>query len=189
MVGLGTGTLAAYGRPGDELRIYEINEQVLDLARKEFTFLADTPAKIVPVLGDGRLMLEREAAQGFDVLVLDAFSGDSIPVHLVTLEAMETYLRHMKPEGILAVHTTNAYLDLHPVVARAAGHFGKTAVLYAYRQGEEEKTCFTSDWVMVMSPDRAANLPEGLLPAEGIEAKPDFRPWTDSFSNLLGVLK
>ncbi len=189
MVGLGTGTLAAYGRAGDELRVYEINEQVLALARSEFSFLADTPARVVPVLGDGRLMLEREPPQGFDVLVLDAFSGDSIPVHLVTLEAMATYLKHLRPGGMLAVHTTNAYLDLHPVVARAAEHFGKTAVLYAYRQPAEEKICFTSDWVMVMSTERAVNLPEGMLPAERIEAKPGFRPWTDSYSNLLGVLK
>ncbi|MCC7059704.1 MAG: hypothetical protein IT508_05670, partial [Burkholderiaceae bacterium] len=92
MVGLGAGTLAAYGRAGDELRIYEINEQVLDLARREFTYLSDSAARIAPVLGDGRLMLEREPAQGFDLLALDAFSGDSIPAHLLTLEAMQGYL-------------------------------------------------------------------------------------------------
>ncbi|MBI3149892.1 MAG: fused MFS/spermidine synthase [Betaproteobacteria bacterium] len=189
MVGLGTGTLAAYTRAGDALRIYEINEQVLDLARREFTFLDQSPAPITPVLGDGRLMLEREAPQGFDLLALDAFSGDSIPTHLVTLEAFEVYLKHLKPEGILAVHTSNAYLDLPPVVARAAEHFGKAAVLYAYVQGDEEKVCYTSDWVLVMSPERAANLPAGMLPADLITAKAGFRPWTDGYSNLFRVMK
>jgi hypothetical protein len=103
--------------PGDEMRMYEINEQVLDLARKDFTYLADSPARIVPVLGDGRLMLEREAVQNFDLLAIDAFSGDSIPTHLLTIEAMQAYLRHLKSDGVLAVHITNRYLDLRPVVA------------------------------------------------------------------------
>ncbi|KAB2843003.1 MAG: hypothetical protein F9K47_07920 [Burkholderiales bacterium] len=189
MLGLGTGTLAAYGRAGDEIRVYEINQQVLDLARSEFSFLSDSAARIVPVLGDGRLMLEAEEPQNFDVLALDAFSGDSIPTHLLTLEAFAVYLKHLKPEGILAVHTSNAYLDLPPVVARAAEQFGKKAVLYAYQQGEGEEVCFTSDWVLLMSPQRADRLPEGMLPADLISTKAGFRPWTDSFTNLLRVMK
>ncbi len=189
MVGLGTGTLAAYGRAGDEILVYEINSQVLEVARGEFSYLADSAARIVPHLGDARLVLEGQATQGFDVLALDAFSGDSIPTHLLTLEAFAVYLRHLKPEGILAVHTSNAYLDLPPVVARAAEHYGKAAVLYAYRQGEQEEVCFTSDWVLVMSPERAANLPEGMLPADLITTKAGFRPWTDTFTNLLRVMK
>ncbi|MFZ9545335.1 MAG: spermidine synthase, partial [Hylemonella sp.] len=112
ILGLGTGTLAAYGRAGDELRFYEINEQVLDLARNEFSYLSDTPAQVQHVLGDGRLMLEREQAQQFDLLVMDAFAGDSIPTHLLTLEAMKTYFGHLKSGGILGVHITNHYLDL-----------------------------------------------------------------------------
>lgn len=189
MVGLGTGTLAAYGRQGDEMRIYEINEQVLELARSHFTYLADSPARIVPVLGDGRLMLEREPDQGFDLLAIDAFSGDSIPAHLLTLEAMQAYLRHLKPDGILAVHITNRYLDLQPVMAAAAQHYGKTALLYALEHDEEEDFCFSSDWVLVMSPERAAALPLVMNDGEPLVPKPGFRPWTDGFSNLFSVLK
>lgn len=189
VVGLGAGTLATYGRAGDELRIYEINEQVLDLARSEFTYLADSPARIVPVLGDGRLMLEREAPQQFDLLAMDAFSGDSIPAHLLTLEAMKTYLGHLKPDGLLAVHITNHYLDLKPVMAAAAQHFGKTAVLYSLEPKDDDAYCRNSDWVLFMSAQQAAHLPAGLQGGEALVPRVGFKPWTDSFSNLLGILK
>ena len=189
VVGLGAGTLATYGRAGDELRIYEINEQVLDLARSEFTFLSDSPARIVPVLGDGRLILEREAQQQFDLLAMDAFSGDSIPAHLLTLEAMTTYLGHLKSDGLLAVHITNHYLDLKPVMTAAAQHFGKTAVLYALEPKDDDAYCRNSDWVLFMSAQQAAQLPAGLQGGEPLVPRVGFKPWTDSFSNLLGILK
>lgn len=189
MVGLGTGTLATYGREGDEVRIYEINEQVLDLARSQFTYLADSPARIVPLLGDGRLVLEREPDQGFDLLALDAFSGDSIPVHLLTLEAMQGYLRHLKPDGILAVHITNRYLDLRPVMAAVAQHYGKTALLYEMKPDDDDDFCFSSDWVLLMNPARAAALPPAMHDGEPLAPKPGFRPWSDGFSNLFSVLK
>lgn len=189
VVGLGAGTLAAYGRQGDEVRIYEINDQVLELARSQFTYLSDSPAHIVPVLGDGRLMLEREPAQGFDLLAMDAFSGDSIPAHLLTLEAMQGYLRQLKADGILAVHITNRYLDLQPVMAAAARHFGKTALLYALEPDEDDDFCSSSDWVLIMSPARAAALPLVMNDGEPLQPRPGFRPWTDSFTNLFSVLK
>lgn len=189
MVGLGAGTLAAYGRAGDELRIYEINDQVFDLARSQFSYLADSPARIVPVLGDGRLMLEREPDQGFDLLAMDAFSGDSIPAHLLTLEAMQTYLRHLRPDGILAVHITNRYLDLKPVMAAAARHLGRTALLYALEPDKDDDFCYSTDWVLIMSPERARALPLVMNDGEPLEVLPGFRPWTDSFSNLFSVLK
>lgn len=189
VLGLGTGTLAVYGRAGDEMRFYEINEQVLELARSEFTYLADSPARIVPVLGDGRLMLEREAAQQFDLLVMDAFSGDSIPTHLLTLEAMRTYFDHLKPDGVLAVHITNHYLDLQPVMAVAAQHFGKTAWLHELEPDDSDAYCRHSVWVLFMDPATAARTP---TPPDGgvrLQPRPGFKPWTDSFSNLLGILK
>lgn len=189
VLGLGTGTLAAYGRAGDEMRIYEINEQVLTLARSEFSYLTDTPARIVPVLGDGRLMLEREAPQQFDLLAMDAFSGDSIPTHLLTLEAMRTYLGHLKPEGLLALHITNHYLDLRPVMAAAAQHFGKAAFLYELEPDNNDAFCRHSAWVLFMPPARMADLPAELRGGEQLLPRPGFRPWTDSFSNLLGILK
>jgi hypothetical protein len=189
VVGLGAGTLSVYGRAGDEMRIYEINEQVLDLARSEFSYLADTPARIVPVLGDGRLMLERESPQQFDLLAMDAFSGDSIPTHLLTLEAIQTYLGHLKPEGLLAIHITNHYLDLRPVMAAAAQHFGKTALLYELQPESNDAYCSHSIWVLFMRPERASSLPANLQGGERLVPRPDFKPWTDSFSNLLGILK
>lgn len=189
VVGLGAGTLSVYGRAGDEMRIYEINEQVLDLARSEFSYLADTPARIVPVLGDGRLMLERESPQQFDLLAMDAFSGDSIPTHLLTLEAIQTYLGHLKPEGLLAIHITNHYLDLRPVMAAAAQHFGKAALLYDLEPQDNDDYCRHSIWVLFMRPDNAASLPAGLQGGERLLPRPGFAPWTDSFSNLLGILK
>lgn len=189
MVGLGAGTLAAYGRAGDTLRIYEINDQVLQLANSHFTYLADSPARIETVLGDGRLMLEREPDQGFDLLALDAFSGDAIPAHLLTLEAMRTYLRHLRPDGILAVHITNRYLDLQPVMAAAARHYGRTALLYGLEKDEDNPSCYSSDWVLIMTPERAAALPLVMNDGAPLEARAGFRPWTDGFSNLFSVLK
>ncbi|QOY89278.1 fused MFS/spermidine synthase [Paludibaculum fermentans] len=124
VVGLGAGTLAAYGRPGDEFRFYEINPMVVQFAKQHFRYLSDTPARVDIAVGDGRLLLEHEADQNFDLLVIDAFSGDSIPVHLLTREAFKTYRRHLKPGGILALHLSNLYLDLMPEVRVLAADQG-----------------------------------------------------------------
>ncbi len=189
IVGLGVGTLATYGRAGNEMRMYEINDQVVDVARREFTYLSDSPAKMISVLGDGRLMLEREPTQHFDLLAMDAFSGDSIPTHLLTLEAMKIYLRHMKSDGILAVHITNQYLDLQPVMAAIAQHYGKVAMLYSLPKNPSEPFCRHTTWVLLMSPERAANLPKELQGGIKLAPRPSFKPWTDSFSNLVDILK
>ena len=116
IIGLGAGSLAAYAERGDVFRFYEINPLVEMLARTEFTYLADSRGRTEVILGDGRLSLERERGQDYDLLVVDAFSGDSIPVHLLTTQALELYFRHLKPGGILALHITNTHLDLAPVV-------------------------------------------------------------------------
>ena len=189
VVGLGSGTLATYGRAGDVMRIYEINEQVLDLARSDFTFLSDSAARIEPVLGDGRLMLEADPPQHFDLLAMDAFSGDSIPAHLLTLEAMQTYFGQLKPEGLLAVHITNRYLDLKPVMAAAAQQYGKTALIYELKPDDSDLYCRSSIWVLMISPERAAALPASLQGGELLKPRPGFAPWTDSFSNLFTILK
>jgi hypothetical protein len=120
---------------------------------------------------------------------MDAFSGDSIPAHLLTLEAMQGYLRHLRPDGILAVHITNRYLDLQPVMAAVAQHYGKTALLYELERDDDNDFCFTSDWVLIMSPERAAALPLVMNDGKPLKPKPGFRPWTDAFSNLFSVLK
>src|SRR5258708_40362705 len=116
LVGLGAGTLAAYGRPGDVFHFYEINPRVEEVAGRFFTFLGQSHAKTEMVTGDARLSLEAEPSQGFDLLAVDAFSGDAIPVHLLTKEAFALYLRHLNRGGILAIHTSSTYLDLAPVV-------------------------------------------------------------------------
>jgi SAM-dependent methyltransferase len=189
ILGLGTGTLAVYGLAGDEMRIYEINEQVLDLARSEFTFLSDSPAKIVPILGDGRLMLEREPDQQFDVLAMDAFSGDSVPTHLATVEAIKVYLRHMRPDGYLVFNITNHYLDLRPVMAAAAAELGKVALAYQVKSVADNEMCRPSHFALIIDPARLETLPELLRDFTRLEPRPGFKPWTDNFSNLLGILK
>ena len=189
VLGLGIGTLAAYGRPGDEMRIYEINDQVLDLARSEFTYLSDSAAKIVPVLGDGRLMLEREPDQQFDVLAMDAFSGDSVPTHLVTVEAIREYLRHMRPDGYLVFNITNHYLDLRPVMAAAAAQLGKVALAYEVTSVPADDVCRKSHFALIVDPSRLDSLPEPLRDFKRLEPRPGFKPWTDNFSNLIGILK
>lgn len=189
ILGLGCGTLAAYGRPGDTIRIYEINPLVLEIARSEFTYLGDTPAHIETVLGDGRLSLERERSQQFDVLVMDAFSGDSVPVHLITREAFQTYLRHLKPGGILAVNVSNKHLDLRPVMERGADAVGRIALFYSYQASEEDSLCKDADWVLIA--ERSVRETQPKLYAAGQVLKPytGFRAWTDDFSNMFRILK
>ena len=128
VIGLGAGVIAAWMKPGDRLVFYEISPRVVDIARREFTFLEDTSAKTEVVLGDGRLSLEREPPRGYDVLGIDAFSGDSIPMHLVTREAMAIYVKHLKPDGVIVFQATNRFIDLLPVVKRLAAEFGLEAV-------------------------------------------------------------
>jgi len=188
LIGLGAGTLATYGRSGDVYRIYEINPQVFELADSEFTFLRDSSAQTERVLGDARLALEREAPQGFDLLAVDAFSGDAVPVHLLTAEALDVYLRHMKPDGIVAFHVSNRYLELAPVVARIAALKGVHAVLVS-DDAKESKWLNSTDWVLVAR-DPAVLAREPVRGAASPIALPaNTRPWTDDFNNLLGVLK
>lgn len=188
VVGLGTGTLASYGLDGDVLRFYEINSQVVDLARSEFSFLSDSKALIEVALGDARQTLERETNQQFDVLVLDAFSSDSIPVHLLTLEAFRSYLRHLKPDGILAVHISNRYLDLKPVIARLA------QALDLHGRSVDSPSdlpihVFNAKWVL-LSPDPRAFENAGLKSAATVlEGSASTGLWTDEFSSLYEVLK
>ncbi len=190
VIGLGIGTLSAYGRKGDEYRFYEINSQVVSVARAHFTYLSDTKARVEIALGDARLNLEREPAQGFDVLAVDAFSSDSIPVHLITKEALGVYLRHMKPGGVIAFHVSNRFLNLPPVVGRLAQEHGLHATVVSDdgKEGDDDHT--KTDWVLI-SRDPA------VLVAKEIKAtspsppqeQPGWRTWTDDYSNLVQILK
>lgn len=186
VVGLGVGTLAAYGRPDDRLRFYEINPAVVELAQRHFTFLKECQADTEIALGDARLVLERESPQQFDVLVLDAFSGDGIPVHLLTREAGEVYLRHLKSDGVLAFHITNNYFDLRPVLAGLAQEFEMAHVIVE-RNATPKAGTLISTWGL-LSRD-----PATLKAALGKSASFDSnRPpivWTDDRNNLIDVLK
>ncbi len=176
LVGLGVGTLAAYGRTGDVFRFYEINPAVIDVASNYFHFLGTSEAKIELVTGDGRLDLQREPSGSFDVLILDAFADDSIPVHLLTREAFETYFRLLKPDGILAIHLTNRFLDLAPVVNAAAASMGKH-VEHVHNAAEPGLQILAADWA-VISGEGQVNPQEKTV-----------RLWTDDYSNLFQVLK
>ncbi len=188
IIGLGAGSTAVYGRAGDRFTYYEINPLVIQIANQQFTFLRDSAASINIVEGDARLSLERQAPQGFDVLVVDAFSGDAIPVHLLTREAFELYFRQLKSNGVLAVHISNSYLDLQPVVAGAAAALGKESVLIV-NPDDHSKGVFASIWVLVGDPNGFEG--EREIESHGIMIGPrgKNRMWTDDFSNLFEALR
>jgi hypothetical protein len=188
VIGLGAGTLAAYGKTGDAFRFYEINPQVIGIANGWFTFLKQSPAKSEIVLGDARLSLESEPPQQFDVLAVDAFSGDAIPVHLLTKEAFAAYFRHLKPDGILAVHTSNTYLNLAPVVKLLAEDADYATRLIA-SQEDAARLISSADWVLVTRNQDFLNKPETFAGSEIIKVPPDVRLWTDDFNNLFEILR
>jgi protein-L-isoaspartate O-methyltransferase len=182
-IGLGCGTLAAWGRAGDTFRFYEINDDVARLATSTFTYLKDSQAKTELVMGDARLSMEREAGQQYDVIVLDAFSSDAIPVHLLTLEAFDHYKRHLKPDGAIVVHVSNRYLDLHPVVYRIADKIGFPAITIDDNDtAYEEAGFYGSDWILLQQP-----LIRDVT-AEAVEFPARIMYWTDERSDLLSIL-
>ena len=189
VVGLGTGTLAAWSRPGDVFRFYELDPAVARLSAGEapvFTFLRDAAGEVSVVLGDGRLALEREPPHRFDVLAVDAFSSDAIPTHLLTREAFSVCLRHLAPGGVLAVHITNRYVDLKPVVRGAAAAIGLEA---EHVPSFENGTRWSSDWMLVAR-DRAL-LDDEVVSAATLPRLPGAGEisWTDDWSDLLRVVK
>jgi hypothetical protein len=190
VVGLGTGTVAAYGRLGDYYRYYEINPLVLNIARTQFYFLPNCQAKLDVAMGDARLSMERElqtASQNFDVLAVDAFSSDSIPVHLLTKEAMELYFRHLKPDGVLAVHISNRYLNLQPVLAGETQALGKIARVID-TEDDEDTDVFGATWVLITSPATGFQ-GEEMTNTQPLNPKVTVRLWTDDYSNLFKILK
>ena len=186
LVGLGAGTLSTYGREGDFLEFYEINQAVIELAQSQFTFLKNSPAEIRIVAGDARLSLEAQPPQEFDVLVLDAFSGDAIPTHLLTREAFEIYLKHLAPDGIIAVHSSNLYFDLRPVIDAHADDFDLTSVAVVV-PAIQDPVDPSSEWIL-LSP-APGRLSSNELHATTAPTQPRRVLWTDSFSNLLEILR
>ena len=188
VVGLGAGTIAAYGKRGDAYRFYEINPLVIRLADAEFSYLKDSGAKLDIVPGDARLSLEAEAPQEYDILAVDAFSGDSIPVHLLTREAFDLYFRHLREDGVLAMHVSNKYLDLVPVLYRAVESAGKGAVVVD-TEDEEESGEYGSTWILISGDARLFERPAFKEAGRPLSAKDGVRPWTDDYSNLFRILK
>lgn len=190
VIGLGTGTIAAYGRKGDTFRFYDINPAVVTIARRDFTYLSDSEATIEIALGDARLSLEREEPQLFDVLAVDAFSSDSIPVHLITYEAIEIYAKHVKEDGVIAFHVSNRFLDLAPVLQQIADKQGLNAAwIHEDRKDADGSSRTVSDWVL-LSRNKAFLLRDQILDATFvILPQPGWRLWTDDFNNLLQVLR
>jgi SAM-dependent methyltransferase len=185
VVGLGAGTLATYGRKGDIYRFYEINPSVIRVARRDFTYLSDTAATIETMLGDARLSLEREPSQDFDVLAIDAFSSDSIPVHLITLEALTVYRKHIKPGGVIAFHISNRFLNLGPVVeAIASIHQLRAGIVSDPGSGDAAP----STWVLLSDRAELFDAPDLAKVLRPIQPRQGWRPWTDDFNNIVQAL-
>jgi spermidine synthase len=188
IVGLGAGTIAAYGRPGDRMRFYEINPAIQPIAQHLFTYLRDSPAQISFAEGDARASLAGETPQHFDVLVIDAFSGDAIPLHLLTTQALEIYKRHLAPGGILAFHISNRHVDLEPAIyllAQAAGMQARTV----HNLGNDERGEFSSTWVLVTNNAAFLALPAVASRTRQTEQRAGLRLWTDDYSSLLALLR
>jgi hypothetical protein len=192
VVGLGTGTLAAYGEAADELRFYELNPAVVDAANRYFSFLQDSRASVDIVLGDGRISMERELRESgsrqYDVLVVDAFNSDAIPVHLLTLEAFELYWSHLKPGGVLALHLTNNYLDLVPIASSLGDRLGKEVILIT--TPKDVGVSAAADWVLLLEDaGGVAGRVTGDASASELTLPGVERVWTDDYINLLGSLR
>lgn len=191
LIGLGAGALAAYANTGDQWVIYEINPAVVELAKKEFSFLGRMKAPYEIVLGDGRLALEREAPRQYDVLAVDAFSGDSIPIHLVTREAMAAYVKHLAPGGVIVFQATNRFVDLQPVAKRLADSFGLEAVLIEdspqFTTGPERWYLHTDQ--IVMTKNKTLLQHPAFKEAKAISLRDNVGVFTDDHSNLLRILK
>jgi hypothetical protein len=188
VIGLGTGTLAAYGHAGDRIRFYEINPLVQPIAQNLFTYLRDSRAQITFADGDARTSLTREDPHSFDVLVVDAFSGDAIPLHLLTTEAIALYKRHLAPDGILAFHVSNQYLNLAPEIAQLA-IAGNMQSKLVESPGNDATGSYRSTWVLLTNSATFFTRPEIASAGTDTPMTPRLRPWTDDYSSLLPILQ
>ena len=192
IIGLGAGSSAAHNHKGDTFRFYEINDQVVELANNYFSYLKDTPGDVEISLGDARISLERElkesGSQQFDILVVDAFSGDAIPVHLLTDEAFDLYWKHLKPDGILVVHITNLHINLEPIVRNLAKKYSKQAILFSNDRSNRHNTYY-ADWVVITHNREFLNnvAVKRYRDDWDHEQVPPIH-WTDDYSNLFQVL-
>jgi len=196
VIGLGAGVLSNYGRAGDYFRIYEINPLVERVAQTQFTFFRHSSADKAILMGDARLTLERQwsdsGSQNYDILVVDAFSSDAIPVHLLTREAFQLYAKHLKSNGVLSVHISNRYLDLKPVVAEGMSKLGWHGRMVE-NDGAKKSYISRSTWAVLSSDDKFFDnkIFDGTdgTSIESLLPKPGFKGWTDDFSNLVSIIR
>ncbi len=190
LVGLGAGTLATYGQAGDYFRIYELNPEVTRMAEDPFTYLSRCKGRIEIVPGDARLSLEREPPQQFDVLVLDAFNSDAVPVHLLTREAFLLYRNHVRTNGVIAVHLSNQHLDLVPVVVNVAKHFGYVTAAIDYGPPKDEWWLYPSSWMLLANNEAILNSPAIRSAASPLKDTGNrIRLWTDDFASVFQIMK
>lgn len=188
VVGLGVGTIAAYGKPGDRIRFYEINPAVAPIAQNLFTYIRDSAAQVSIVEGDARASLVQEAPQNFDVLVIDAFSGDAIPLHLLTTQAIAVYRRHLVPGGILAFHVSNQHVDLEPEIALLAKAANMTAMRVTSYPNDQRGE-FSATWMLLTDNAAFFDLPGVVGKVRPPLENPKVHLWTDDYSSLLPILK
>jgi hypothetical protein len=188
VIGLGAGTLAAYSQAGDRFMFYDVNPLVQSIAQNLFTYLRDSPAKIDILTGDARTSLTDQPVQHFDVLVIDAFSGDAIPVHLLTKEAVDLYRKHLAPGGILAFHISNQYLDLAPEISLLARAEGMQARL-VHSLANESVGESSATWALVTDSAAFFGNPKVASFSKAMPVQPGLHLWTDEYSSLLPLLR
>jgi hypothetical protein len=188
VIGLGAGTIAAYGRPGDRIRFYEINPAVIPIAQNAFTYIRESAAQISFAVGDARASLAREAPQHFNVLAVDAFSGDAIPLHLLTAQALELFRHHLAAGGIIAYHISNQHVNLEPAIALLAQNAGMHAVRVS-SLASERSGAFGSTWILLSNDPAFFAMPEVAVHSRPAEPRPGLRLWTDDYSSLLPILR
>ena len=186
-VGLGVGTVATYGEPGDYFRFYEINPTVLEIANNDFSFVTNSAAETEVILGDARISMEREDSQRFDVLVLDAFSGDSIPTHLLTKEAFDVYLRHLNSDGVIAVHISNKHVNLEPVVRRLGTELDLQCAIVT--SPDRLPQCMQANWILMTKADAFLASDQIRDRAQRLETTNEFPLWTDQYNNIVQLLR
>jgi hypothetical protein len=190
-VGLGSGAVAAYGRPGDRFTFYEINPAVARIASdpRYFTFLHDSRAHVRIVVGDGRLQLQKAPDRSYDLIVLDAFSSDSVPVHLLTREAAQLYLRKLRPNGLLAYHISSRFFDLQPVVGTVAASTGLAGLYESHHVSASASRRGATDSQWIVLARRPASLAPLVRSGRWRPVRAGGALWTDQFSNILGVIR
>jgi spermidine synthase len=191
VIGLGSGVLSAYAKPAQHWTFYELNPAVVDIARNPdyFSYLQDCATNYDIQVGDARLVLERDVKPRYNLLVVDAFTSDSIPTHLMTREALQLYFANLQADGVLAFHISNRHLALKNVLSVHARDLGLSALIQEYRNSEKQAYIHSSDWVVL------AKTPEALKPLQSESAwrmlayAPDMPSWTDDFTSIVSVWK